>query len=434
MNFAKNLLGKYGWKEGDGLGRDKHGITKPLKANYKFDNAGLGHNPADDLNNHWWENVYNQAATNLNVDKNEANEVKMGLNTNQSVEITTRNYSVKSNQKNADYGGSFLKSATLTNEGQEVEFAHKRVISPVIMKIVSDEELFKACGGRTAHKGARHGLKLSGKLNRIEKQEQELVEKLRSSTLEDSSQVFKDYANSKSRQNKKKLKRLNEKKSKKSRKSSNKSETITAADDSPVPCTTDTVDLNERQEDGNVKNSKKSKKGSSDEPQSSRKKSRKNKLSIEKPDKRSKRKHKKKLKQLSKEMRVPDSREEFLKKMAIEELSISFESTKMSKKNRRNSDLDSLHSYRCNDDESQSDDDNQVEQNISSQLSKKLSKIKNKKQKVIVEDLTEFQIEHLRNAQVPFVEVKQCSRSKQRKNNAKFNKLADNLVNKMSIL
>lgn len=63
-------------------------MTKPLKANYKFDNAGLGHNPADDMNNHWWENVYNQAATNLNVDTNDAgNEVKMGLNNGQSVEV-----------------------------------------------------------------------------------------------------------------------------------------------------------------------------------------------------------------------------------------------------------------------------------------------------------------------------------------------------------
>lgn len=55
-------------------------------------------------------------------------------------------------KSNSDYGGSFLKSATLTNEGQEVEFDHKETISPVILKIVSDEELFKACGGRTAHK------------------------------------------------------------------------------------------------------------------------------------------------------------------------------------------------------------------------------------------------------------------------------------------
>lgn len=258
------------------------------------------------------------------------------------------------------------------------------------------------------------------------------------------SQVFKNYADSKSRHNKKKLKRLNDKKDKKSRKS-NKSETITSADISPVPCPVDTTAVtnevieeertNETGEERVVKKSKKSK-ASNDEEDShrDRKKSRKNKLSIEKPDKRSKRKHKKKLKQMAKEMRVPDSREDFLKKMAIEELPIAFESTKMSKRNRRNSDDVSLHSYRCNDSDSQSDNDNKVEQNISSQLSKKLSEIKKKKQKVIVEDLTEFQIEHLRNAQVPFVEVKQCSRRTQRKNEAKFNNLADKLVNKMSIL
>lgn len=155
---------------GDGLGRDKHGITKPLKANFKFDNSGLGHNPADDMNNHWWENVYNKAATNLNVETNQSNEVKMKLNAGESVEvrifvcayrfifyklssnqITTKNYSVKRNQLN-DYGGSFLKSATLTNDGQEVDVAAKETISPVIFKIVSDADLFKACGGRTAHK------------------------------------------------------------------------------------------------------------------------------------------------------------------------------------------------------------------------------------------------------------------------------------------
>ena len=29
---------------------------------------------------------------------------------------------------------------------------------------VSDEDLFKLCEGRTAHKGARHGIKMNGKL------------------------------------------------------------------------------------------------------------------------------------------------------------------------------------------------------------------------------------------------------------------------------
>lgn len=40
------------------------------------------------MNNHWWENVYNKAATNLNVATNESNEVKMRLNSEQSVEVS----------------------------------------------------------------------------------------------------------------------------------------------------------------------------------------------------------------------------------------------------------------------------------------------------------------------------------------------------------
>merc|ERR1712003_318427 len=36
---------------------------------------------------------------------------------------------------------------------------------------LSEEELLRRCGGRTAHKGARHGLKASAKLERIERQE-----------------------------------------------------------------------------------------------------------------------------------------------------------------------------------------------------------------------------------------------------------------------
>ena len=33
--------------------------------------------------------------------------------------------------------------------------------------VVNDEDLFRICGGRTAHKGARHGLQANGKLARI---------------------------------------------------------------------------------------------------------------------------------------------------------------------------------------------------------------------------------------------------------------------------
>ncbi|XP_059364734.1 G patch domain-containing protein 4-like isoform X2 [Carassius carassius] len=40
---------------------------------------------------------------------------------------------------------------------------------------LSDTDLLKACGGRTAHKGARHRLTMSAKLARLEQQEQEFM-------------------------------------------------------------------------------------------------------------------------------------------------------------------------------------------------------------------------------------------------------------------
>ncbi|XP_051901896.1 G patch domain-containing protein 4-like [Pristis pectinata] len=37
---------------------------------------------------------------------------------------------------------------------------------------LTDEELVRVCGGRTAHRGARHGLTMNAKLARLEEQEQ----------------------------------------------------------------------------------------------------------------------------------------------------------------------------------------------------------------------------------------------------------------------
>uniref|UniRef100_A0A224Z5G5 Telomerase elongation inhibitor/rna maturation protein pinx1 n=1 Tax=Rhipicephalus zambeziensis TaxID=60191 RepID=A0A224Z5G5_9ACAR len=43
---------------------------------------------------------------------------------------------------------------------------------------VLDEEIFKACGGLTAHKAARHGHNMSGKLKRVQEQEDGLCESI----------------------------------------------------------------------------------------------------------------------------------------------------------------------------------------------------------------------------------------------------------------
>ncbi|EDW59024.1 G patch domain-containing protein 4 [Drosophila virilis] len=191
MDFAKKILGKYGWKEGDGLGKHNNGIAAPLKASLKFDNAGLGVDRATEFNDHWWERCFNEAASNVNVQVEQNGHVstarKAGVD---AVEISTKGYSARKLKRAKDHqsksdGGAvyehFLKSAMLTQDGGEVANAERiktEDIAVTKVHVLTDEELFQACGGRTAHKGARHGLKLSGKLARLEQQEREMLAKL----------------------------------------------------------------------------------------------------------------------------------------------------------------------------------------------------------------------------------------------------------------
>ncbi|XP_062127192.1 G patch domain-containing protein 4 [Drosophila sulfurigaster albostrigata] len=191
MDFAKKILGKYGWKEGDGLGKNNTGIAVPLKASLKFDNAGLGVDRATEFNDHWWERCFNEASSNVSVQVEENGKVSTGRKAGEeAVEISTKGYSArklkkaKDQQRDAEGGAvyeNFLKSALLTQEGGEVVNTDRIKVDDITVSkvhVMTDEELFKACGGRTAHKGARHGLKLSGKLARVEQQEREMLEKL----------------------------------------------------------------------------------------------------------------------------------------------------------------------------------------------------------------------------------------------------------------
>merc|ERR1719397_944358 len=49
-----------------------------------------------------------------------------------------------------------------------------------LLRTLTDDELVKACGGRTAHKGGRHGHRMNAKLARIEKAEAEYMLKHKS--------------------------------------------------------------------------------------------------------------------------------------------------------------------------------------------------------------------------------------------------------------
>lgn len=188
--------------------------------------------------------------------------------------------------------------------------------------------------------------------------------------------------------------------------------------------------------DGDDKTKEEKKEEKEEENEKHKVKLHKSKIANGKVEKKTKEKTKrlKKSKKIAKLIRVADSKDNFLKKITIEEVPISF-NFKSKKHDLIDSDNASLKSYRGNDDaQSHSDNDNEIQNNIRTHLSETLRKVKKKKQKVIVENLTEFQMEHLRKADVPFVEIKQSSRKKCKKDRAKVNNLVSNLVDKMNIL
>ncbi|KAF6213635.1 hypothetical protein GE061_011356 [Apolygus lucorum] len=166
MDFARNQLEKYGWKEGEGLGKKRDGQAAPIKTKLKLNSHGIGYNPGVEYSNNWWERVFNEAASSIKSVKDQDGSVTQ-VETNGEVEITTKR---KRKGKNLTY--SHFKKKSCLN-GQKIEELTETDSSSDEDKedSVSDDRLFEICGGRTGHKGSRHGLTLSGKLARLEQQE-----------------------------------------------------------------------------------------------------------------------------------------------------------------------------------------------------------------------------------------------------------------------
>ncbi|XP_070151277.1 G patch domain-containing protein 4 [Polyergus mexicanus] len=169
-NFAKTQLLKYGWKEGKGLGKNENGLTEAIRPTLKFDNAGIGYN--ENNSEHWWEALYDNAAKNIKVDSHD-NEVSLStINNSNIIDAWNTVSSKKSKKTEQQKYGNFLKTSTLHNGCliQDTSMEKEETAKDSIYIPLTDEQLYKACGGRTA-KPTRHGLMLSGKLARIAQQD-----------------------------------------------------------------------------------------------------------------------------------------------------------------------------------------------------------------------------------------------------------------------
>ncbi|KAG6930166.1 G-patch domain containing 4 [Chelydra serpentina] len=184
MKFAEQQLQRHGWKQGKGLGKRENGISEAIKVKVKCDTAGVGHDPAEQFTFHWWDHLFNKSAANISVVAGQ-DGVQMKKLSEEDGEISNKKPRKAPSARSMLYG-RFVKAATLTAGGEEPtkqvsasessEDEEEKLDLSSARKL-TDEELVRACGGRTAHKGARHGLTMSAKLARLEEQERAFLAK-----------------------------------------------------------------------------------------------------------------------------------------------------------------------------------------------------------------------------------------------------------------
>ncbi|KAM9723753.1 G patch domain-containing protein 4 [Menidia menidia] len=189
LKFAEQQLLRHGWEHGKGLGRAENGISEAIKVKVKCDKGGVGHKEGEQFSFHWWDHVFNKASASLQVQSDQDGiSLKRTAEEGEEGEEGGRISNKKPRKAalaKAKLYGCFVKSSTLLSGQERPEpkaFSSDSSSSDEEQKLdlssttkLSDSDLMRACGGRTAHKGARHGLTMSAKLARLEQQEAQFM-------------------------------------------------------------------------------------------------------------------------------------------------------------------------------------------------------------------------------------------------------------------
>ncbi|KAF1806770.1 hypothetical protein V8B55DRAFT_1347865 [Mucor lusitanicus] len=210
-SFAQTQLEKFGWENGEGLGKNKEGSAKHISVSVKNDKKGVGVGQGQ-WEFAWWDHLYNKSASSVVVEKDEdKGEIKVATkskgetrrsktgiistqrptgksvkSTETTTETTSMSMSSMADSRNmmdsvkdvhvniaqrlasASLYGSFVKSAT-TSAAPTPGASDEEVddeLKDYSMK-VTDAELFAACEGRTARKGGRGLVDQTGKFKRV---------------------------------------------------------------------------------------------------------------------------------------------------------------------------------------------------------------------------------------------------------------------------
>ena len=184
-SFASQHLTKFGWKEGKGLGKKENGMKNAIKVKLKNNKSGLGHDHGSEFTFHWWDHIFNKAASSIKVSSTEDDKIlleKTDVKVAPSALISNKKpYSRSSFRGQPLLYGTFVQSGTYRPSTGKVKSIERSNIIQSEESGSEDESKFQGGSnnlekifmqtGMTGHKAARHGHRLNGKLKRIQKQE-----------------------------------------------------------------------------------------------------------------------------------------------------------------------------------------------------------------------------------------------------------------------
>ncbi|KAF0975916.1 hypothetical protein FDP41_005243 [Naegleria fowleri] len=182
--FGLKILGKYGFKTGEGLGRKGEGIKSHVTATKKYHETGMGIGADKEKKpNYWWENAYNEKLSSINEKKRKSSS----SSSSDSDSTSSSDSSGDENKKSKDKKKSKIMkeqskekksnddSDTSSDSSSSDEDEQKdRKYCTVEGSSVLNPEFFKECEGRTLKK-----YRQVGKESRAKKHEEELIQKLK---------------------------------------------------------------------------------------------------------------------------------------------------------------------------------------------------------------------------------------------------------------
>jgi len=123
--------------------------------------------------------VFNSAAQGISVDDTKGDVVVQFKADRDEVSTKKLRRKMQKEMRNRLYS-HFVKAATLHGGSLVEELNTEDQVEEVkdLSHSLSDDDLVRACGGRTAHKGARHGQTMSAKLARVAEAERVYLEQL----------------------------------------------------------------------------------------------------------------------------------------------------------------------------------------------------------------------------------------------------------------